>query len=376
MLELITPLSWIFLSALGVSTLLLLYYYFVVFGKFAFFKLHPAQNHKLEPVSVIIAARNELENLQNNLMSILEQDYPEFEVVVVNDCSWDGSQAWLEELQKTQPRLRISQLKEQEKYPTGKKFAVTIGIKAAKYDLLLFTDADCVPTSNQWIRNMQSRFTTGKEIVLGFSPYRRRKGFLNQFIRFETLITAQFYFAMALRQNPFMGVGRNLAYRKDLFFKHKGFASHQHIMSGDDDLFVNEAATSTNVAIEVDHSSFVNTDAKTTFTSWSSQKLRHMTTGKYYKPKHKRVLGTYYFSILFFYASLTTTLFYNLHTWPIIVGVFAIKYISQIIVFYNSGKKLKYQSLVFNLLILDIVFLFYIIIYGTKGLFTKNRKQW
>jgi hypothetical protein len=101
-----------------------------------------------------------------------------------------------------------------------------------------------------------------------------------------------------------------------------------------------------------------------------------MTTGKYYKPKHKRVLGTYYFSILFFYASLTTTLFYNLHTWPIIVGVFAIKYISQIIVFYNSGKKLKYQSLVFNLLILDIVFLFYIIIYGTKGLFTKNRKQW
>lgn len=376
MLELITPLGWILLSALGASALVLLYYYYAVFGKFAFFKPQPAQNNKQEPVSVIIAARNEFENLQKNLMSILEQDYPEFEVVVVNDCSWDGSQAWLEELQKTQPRLKISQLIEQEKYPTGKKFAVTIGIKAAKYDLLLFTDADCEPASNQWIRNMQSRFTSGKDIVLGFSPYRKRKGFLNQFIRFETLITAQFYFAMALRKNPFMGVGRNLAYRKDLFFKHKGFASHQHIMSGDDDLFVNEAATSTNVSIEIDPASFVNTDAKLTFSSWSSQKSRHMTTGKYYKAKHKRVLGTYYFAIMLFYAFLTTTLIFDIHSWPIVVGIFAVKYISQSIVFYMSGKKLKYQSLVFNLLILDIVYLFYMITYGTKGLFTKNRKQW
>jgi glycosyltransferase involved in cell wall biosynthesis len=376
MIEFITPYNWILLSALGIFTTVLLYYYFAVFGKFAFFKPQPAPNNRLEPVSVIIAARNEFENLQKNLISILEQDYPEFEVVVVNDCSWDGSQTWLEELQKFQPRLKISQIIEQEKYPTGKKFAITIGIKAAKHNLLLFTDADCEPASNQWIRNMQSRFTPGKDIVLGFSPYRKRKGFLNQFIRFETLITAQFYLSMALRNNPFMGVGRNLAYRKDLFFKHKGFASHQHIMSGDDDLFINQAATNTNVAIEIDSASFVNTDAKTTFESWSNQKLRHMTTGKYYKTQHKRVLGTYYSAIILFYAFVATNLFVNIYTWPIVVGIFAFKYISQSVVFYFSGKKLKYQSLVFNLLVLDVVYLLYIIIYGTKGLFSKNRKQW
>lgn len=376
MIEFITPYNWILLSALGIFTTVLLYYYFAVFGKFAFFKPQPAPNNRLEPVSVIIAARNEFENLQKNLISILEQDYPEFEVVVVNDCSWDGSQTWLEELQKSQPRLKISQIIEQEKYPTGKKFAITIGIKAAKHNLLLFTDADCEPASNQWIRNMQSRFTPGKDIVLGFSPYRKRKGFLNQFIRFETLITAQFYLSMALRNNPFMGVGRNLAYRKDLFFKHKGFASHQHIMSGDDDLFINQAATNTNVAIEIDSASFVNTDAKTTFESWSNQKSRHMTTGKYYKTQHKRVLGTYYSAIILFYAFVATNLFVNIYTWPIVVGIFAFKYISQSVVFYFSGKKLKYQSLVFNLLVLDVVYLLYIIIYGTKGLFSKNRKQW
>lgn len=376
MIEFITPYSWILLSALGISTTVLLYYYFAVFGKFAFFKPQPAPNNKLEPVSVIIAARNEFDNLQKNLLTILEQDYPDFEVVVVNDCSWDGSQAWLEELQKSQPRLKISQIIEQEKYPTGKKFAVTMGIKAAKYDLLLFTDADCEPASDQWIRNMQSRFTPGKDIVLGFSPYRKTKGFLNQFIRFETLITAQFYFSMALRNNPFMGVGRNLAYRKDLFFKHKGFASHQHIMSGDDDLFINQAATTTNVAIEIDSASFVNTDAKTTFDSWSNQKSRHMTTGKYYKTEHKRVLGTYYSAIILYYTFVATNLIVNIYTWPIVVGIFAVKYISQSVVFYFSGKKLKYQSLVFNLLVLDIVYLLYMIIYGTKGLFSKNRKQW
>ena len=376
MIEFITPYSWILLSALGISTTVLLYYYFAVFGKFAFFKPQPAPNNKLEPVSVIIAARNEFDNLQKNLLTILEQDYPDFEVVVVNDCSWDGSQAWLEELQKSQPRLKISQIIEQEKYPTGKKFAVTMGIKAAKYDLLLFTDADCEPASDQWIRNMQSRFTPGKDIVLGFSPYRKTKGFLNQFIRFETLITAQFYFSMALRNNPFMGVGRNLAYRKDLFFKHKGFASHQHIMSGDDDLFINQAATTTNVAIEIDSASFVNTEAKTTFDSWSNQKSRHMTTGKYYKTEHKRVLGTYYSAIILYYTFVATNLIVNIYTWPIVVGIFAVKYISQSVVFYFSGKKLKYQSLVFNLLVLDIVYLLYMVVYGTKGLFSKNRKQW
>lgn len=376
MIEQLFLMSWILIGALGLVALMLLVYYFGVFGKLAFYKPQPAYRNNTEPVSIIIAARNEMDNLERNLIPILEQDYPDFEVVVVNDCSWDGSQAWLEELQKTQPRLKVSQLIEQEKYPTGKKFALTIGIKAAKYDQLLFTDADCEPTSNQWLRLMQSQFTTGKDIVLGFSPYRKQPGFLNRFIRFETLITAQFYLSMALMGKPFMGVGRNLAYRKELFFKHKGFASHQHIMSGDDDLFVNEAATSTNTAIQIDPAAFVFTDAKKTFSSWSNQKSRHMSTGKYYKTSHKRMLGAYYAAMMLFYALVAANLLVNIYAWPFVVGIFAVKFISQTIVFYLSGKKLKYQSLAYGLLLLDFVYVFYLLVYGTKGYFTKNRKQW
>lgn len=376
MIEQLFLMSWILIGALGLVALMLLVYYFGVFGKLAFYKPQPAYRNNTEPVSIIIAARNEMDNLERNLIPILEQDYPDFEVVVVNDCSWDGSQAWLEELQKTQPRLKVSQLIEQEKYPTGKKFALTIGIKAAKYDQLLFTDADCEPTSNQWLRLMQSQLTPGKDIVLGFSPYRKQPGFLNRFIRFETLITAQFYLSMALMGKPFMGVGRNLAYRKELFFKHKGFASHQHIMSGDDDLFVNEAATSTNTAIQIDPAAFVFTDAKKTFSSWSNQKSRHMSTGKYYKTNHKRMLGAYYAAMMLFYALVAANLLVNIYAWPFVVGIFAVKFISQTIVFYLSGKKLKYQSIAYGLLLLDFVYVFYLLVYGTKGYFTKNRKQW
>ena len=376
MIEQLFLMSWILIGALGLVALMLLVYYFGVFGKLAFYKPQPNYRNNTEPVSIIIAARNEMDNLERNLIPILEQDYPDFEVVVVNDCSWDGSQAWLEELQKTQPRLKVSQLIEQEKYPTGKKFALTIGIKAAKYDQLLFTDADCEPTSNQWLRLMQSQFTPGKDIVLGFSPYRKQPGFLNRFIRFETLITAQFYLSMALMGKPFMGVGRNLAYRKELFFKHKGFASHQHIMSGDDDLFVNEAATSTNTAIQIDPAAFVFTDAKKTFSSWSNQKSRHMSTGKFYKTSHKRMLGAYYAAMMLFYALVAANLLVNIYAWPFVVGIFAVKFISQTIVFYLSGKKLKYQSIAYGLLLLDFVYVFYLLVYGTKGYFTKNRKQW
>lgn len=359
-----------------IAALIQLYYMYGVFGKFAFFKPQPSYKNQAEPLSVIIAARNEHDNLMRNLPAILNQDYPDFEVVVVNDCSWDSSQSLLEEMQKEHPRLKVCQLVEQEKYPTGKKFAITIGVKAAKHDLLVFTDADCEPASDQWLRLMQSRFTQGKEIVLGYSPYKKEAGFLNRYIRFETLMTALFYFSRALMNNAFMGVGRNMAYRKELFFRYKGFASHQHILSGDDDLFVNETATATNVAIETDPASFVFTDAKKTYESWSRQKSRHMTTGKHYKGKDKVALGLYYASLMLFYGSLIALLIVNIQLWPIVAGIFALRFISQEIVFYMAAKKLKCVSLLWSVILMDFLYVFYLLVFGTKGLFARKRKRW
>ena len=376
MLESIDIISFILLGVLVIALLAQLHYFYRIFGKLAFYKSAPSTKNNLEPLTVIIAARNEFKNLQKNLRSILEQDYPNFEVLVVNDCSWDDSQKFLEEMQEQYKHLHVSQLFEQEKYPTGKKFAITIGVKAAKNDVLIFTDADCVPSSNQWLRHIQSRVEGGKEIVLGYSPYQKEKGFLNLYIRFETFMTALFYLGMALKKSAFMGVGRNLAYRKELFFRNKGFANHQHIMSGDDDLFVNETATKNNVAIEIDEESFVFTEPKKDFESWSRQKSRHMTTGKFYKTKDKVMLGIYYSSLFLFYASITAALIFNINTWPIILGVYLLRLISQEIIFYLAAKKLKCTSIVFAIPLLDLLYVFYIFVYGTKGLFTKQRKEW
>jgi len=372
----LTFIFYIVASLAAFFTLLQLLYIWVVFGKFAFYKPQPESFHHEAPVSVIIAARNEFENLEKNLPSILEQDYPNFEVVVVNDCSWDDSQKLLEEYQSKYPNLKVSQLIEQEKYPTGKKFALTIGIKAAKHDLLLFTDADCAPASNQWLRQMQSAFKPGKEIVLGFSPYQSGPGFLNMYIRFETLMTAMFYFSLALMKNAFMGVGRNLAYHKELFFKHKGFASHQHIMSGDDDLFVNAAATPTNVAIQISPESFVYTEPKKTFSAFSRQKSRHLTTGKYYKRNHKIWLGLFYSSHLLFYVSIIALAILQPMWWPLIVGLYGIRLLSQLLVYYYSANKLKCTRLIWAVPLLDFIYVIYIFSYGTKGLFTRKRKTW
>lgn len=368
--------GYVLLGTLALVCLIQVYYHVVVLGKFAFYKPQPSHQTRPEPVSIIIAARNEFENLERYLPAILNQDYPEFEVVVVNHCSWDQSQAYLESLQQQYKHLKVSQLIEQEKYPTGKKFALTIGIKAAKYDLLLFTDADCEPASNQWLRHMQSRFTGSKEIVLGYSPFVKRAGLVNVYARFENFVTAVFYFAFALAGNAFMGVGRNLAYRKEVFFRHKGFASHQHIMSGDDDLFVNEAATKHNVAIEVDPESFVLTPAKETYEKWARQKSRHMTTGKYYKTKHKQALGIYYASLFLFYGIGITAAILQPLTWPFLLGVYVFRLISLWLVYYKSAVKLNCTSLMWGLPLWDFLFVFYLLVFGTKGLLMKNAKVW
>jgi biofilm PGA synthesis N-glycosyltransferase PgaC len=371
--------SWLLMTCAGllaIAVLVQLYYVWLVFGKLAFYKSPDSPKPSPEPVSIIIAARNEYENLQKNLPAILEQDYPNFEVVVVNDCSWDESQKLLEGMQQQYPHLKVSQLIEQEKYPTGKKFALTIGIKAAANELLLFTDADCRPAGNQWLKLMQQKFISGKDIVLGFSPYSKSNSLLNLYIRFETLMTAMFYFSAAILQNTFMGVGRNLAYRKSTFFKHKGFASHQHILSGDDDLFVNQAATPYNVAIQLHPESFVYTEPKTSFETYARQKRRHMSTGKYYKPGHKRFLGMYYASLFLFYASTVCMLLLDINQWPLVVAAYGVKLLSQFVVYYKAAQKLQCTSLVWFLPVLDMMYLFYLLVFGMGSLFTRKRTTW
>jgi glycosyltransferase involved in cell wall biosynthesis len=378
MLEFNNDWGWVFFVAFGIALLAQLYYYIFIFGKLAFYKVpKPETNHSFPPVSVIISARNEYRNLEENLPILLTQDYPEYEVIVVNDCSWDDSQKLLEYYQESHPRLKICKLIEQEKYPTGKKFALTIGIKAALYENLFFTDADCRPNSPNWLKAMQTCFLQNQntQIVLGYSPQKKYNGFLNLFIRYETILTAMAYFSAALIKRPFMGVGRNLAYTKTLFFMEKGFASHQHILSGDDDLFVNKAANAKNVAIQIHPDAFMITEPKRKIADWINQKSRHVSTGKHYKTKDKFFLGIYYTSLLLFYVLIFPLFVFGLNQ-QIIASAYAFRLLVQLIVYFKILKKFNSLNVIWFIPLLDILYLLFIYIFGIRGLFMRNRKIW
>ncbi|MFO7369193.1 MAG: glycosyltransferase [Bacteroidales bacterium] len=355
--ELIADKQWfIILLVFVFSFVIQLVYYLGIFSRFVFHK-KKQEDAPSEPVSVIICARNEAENLDKFLPAILTQDYPEFEVVVVNDCSSDDTEDVLEKYMKQYPNLRTSVIKEDKKFSHGKKLAVTIGIKASKFERLLFTDGDCQPESNQWLKLMSGHFSDKTSIVLGYGGYFPLPGILNKYIRYDTLMIALQYFSMALCRVPYMGVGRNLAYKKSLFYSGKGFSGHFHLASGDDDLFVNENATGTNTAIEYAHESHTRTAPKDSFEKWSYQKKRHFSTNTLYKGSHKFLLALEPFSRLIFYAGLIALLFSPVHRiWVLLV--FGLRMIIQIFVIKKTMIRLNEKNLLLISLLFDLLSLF------------------
>jgi cellulose synthase/poly-beta-1,6-N-acetylglucosamine synthase-like glycosyltransferase len=249
------------------------------------------ENTSLPPLSVVISARNEAENLEQFLPVVLEQDYPEFQVVVVNDCSEDDTGLVLARLKSRYPHLYTTQIEADKKFYHGKKMPLSLGIKAAKYDHLVLTDADCRPASDQWLKKMAASFgRTGTEMVLGVGNYQKQKGLTNLWIRYETFTIAIQYLGFALTGAPYMGTGRNLAYTRGLFNKTKGFRSHIYLPSGDDDLFIREAATAHNTNVCIDPEAHTDSVPPGNFKRWMLQKQRHLTTSVRYRPHIKAAL--------------------------------------------------------------------------------------
>lgn len=299
---------------------------------------------KQEPVSVIICARNEDDNLTEFLPKVLVQDYPEFEVIVVNDCSIDNTENVIDEFAKIFPNLKKVNIKEDGYYKHGKKFAVLVGIKGAKYENLLFTDADCFPAGEHWLSEMAAQFSTSKEIVLGYGAYRKEPGFLNRLIRFDTFLIAANYLSAAIKGKAYMGVGRNLAYKKSLFYKQKGFSKHYHIQSGDDDLFINEACTEENTAVAMSHDAVTYSVAKKSFSDWKRQKLRHLTTAPHYNAGSKLKIATGYFLQYGFHILFFTLLCFQATFISALAGL-VLKICIQMIIFRKVSKKLNESDL-------------------------------
>jgi glycosyltransferase involved in cell wall biosynthesis len=362
----------ILLALLGICVLVQLYFAFVYF-----FPLSRHQDPAITqhvPVSVIVAAHNEQDNLFELLPMLLDQEYPEFEILVVNDRSDDDTEFYLYELEKQFQNFKVVTVKKTPEYLNSKKYALALGIRAAKYEHMLFTDADCRPYSTKWIEKMQSGYVTGADLVLGYSPYAQLKGFLNHLIRYETLLTAIQYLSQANKGHAYMGVGRNLSYTKTCFFRNKGFASHIKTTGGDDDLFVRDAVNNSKVNIVIDKEAQTWSIPKKTFREWTTQKRRHLSAGKQYKANDKRKIGAFVISNIFFYVLAIILLVINSHL-AILAAIVGLRYIVMFSAYASVARRLNDKLSLFLLPVLDIVYFFNYLFLGISVLLYK-RIRW
>ncbi|MGB3075594.1 MAG: glycosyltransferase [Chitinophagales bacterium] len=342
----------LFISVVVVQLLFLL----ILFRSLAVYK-SPKQA-EWPPVTVIICARNEAVRLEKNLPLIMEQEYPDFEVVVVNDNSRDDSELLLMRMSAKYPRLVVRTITQESNIMQGKKYPLTVGIRAAKNEVVLLTDADCTPTGKKWIQSMAAVFNTQTQIVLGYAPYRKYNGFINKFIRYETFMTALCYLSFALARMPYMGVGRNLSYRKRIFFDNNVFPKHPHLISGDDDLLINKAATASNTIVQIEKDSFMFSEPKKSWDEYWEQKRRHVSTGKYYRFGHMMLLGLFSVTHLLFYCLFLMVVMYSSYL-PEALILFSFRFLSQAIIFRAWMKKLGEEDLSWYFPVMDILFLIY-----------------
>lgn len=333
----------VLLYVFGVVALINCCYYFL-FSKFSTLRLSKKNTSEKYPISLIVCAKNEAENLRKHIPLWQAQNYPNYDIILINDASVDDTLEVIESFAATDPRIQVVNVKNNEAFWANKKYALTLGIKRSKNTRLIFTDADCYPASEDWLETMISNFSEEKQLILGYGAYEKQPGFLNKLIRFETLMTAVQYFSYATAGTPYMGVGRNLAYTSTLYYENKGFMSHIKIPSGDDDLFVNEAATAKNVAICIEPEAFTYSLPKKKRKKWLLQKKRHYSTAKLYKTKHRFLLGSYYLFNLLFWLLLPIILFMDF--WHYGLAIIILRLLFQYIIIGKSAKKLKEQDLI------------------------------
>ncbi|MDZ7607924.1 MAG: glycosyltransferase [Cyclobacteriaceae bacterium] len=361
---------WIFI----VSSAILILYYSLTLLAIGRYRKPEALNINSPGISIIIAAKNEIENLQQLIPTLLKQDYPNFEIILVDDKSTDLTYDFGIGLMQDEKRFRFIRIDTTPDHIHNKKYAITLGIKAAKFDHILLTDADCNPTGNSWIQEMTNGFSDdNKTFVLGFSQYKKEPGFLNRFIRFETLLTAHSYFGLGLLGKPYMGVGRNLAYRKTFFLSKNGFGKHQGIIGGDDDLFVNSHANRRNTGFVISPESIMTSHPKNTLGEFMRQKMRHLSTGKYYKLSDRLILGLIAITRVIFWISLFCAIFAIDKLLFVGIG-FILTIVSLMFSLQVLIKKTGDEDSVWSMPYLDFTYIFYYISIGLKVLFTKKIK--
>ncbi len=367
------PLLLTLFGIFSFSLLVQLGYFWIFFSKLAFYKARQASGAQ-PPVSVVITTHNQYNNLKQNLPSLLDQDYPEFEIMVVNDNSGDGSDELLQDLSRQYTNLNIVDLKQSLNWFKGRKFPLSLGIKSAKHDVLILTDICCRPPSNQWIKEMVAAYNPETEIVLSYSTYATKSKF-NRWYRFAAFYDGIFYLAMALADKPFKGIGKNLSYQKQLFYNNKGFSSHYKINVGDDELFINQTAKKDNTRIQISPESKVAVVNPISFAQWFKTEKTRILIRKFFKPGSRFLLSLFQSTAFLYFTTFALLLVFGAN-WIVALSLFSLRFISQFVIFGMAAKKLGEKNILISsplfevLLILFDFFIWIILIFGRKNKWT------
>lgn len=356
-----------FLISLGIQLGYTLFYYNRILG----FMNH-SEDPGIEPVSVVVCTHNRVESLRKLINRLLEQDFDLYQIVVVNDRSTDETGPYLQEL-SDRKLITYIELEETPMEYNPKKYGLVKGIEASKHDIILLTDDDCYPFSKDWIRQMAQRFQASHQIVLGYSQYNSEPGWLNRFIRYETLLTGMSYLSWALSGYPYMGVGRNLAFRRSFFKRKGGYQGYESITGGDDDLFVNKNQDGTNTNVCIGPDSLVMSIAKQNLNSYFAQKTRHLSVGKKYKLSDKIRIGVQTLTHLLFWVTFIILVTASMQPLFILVG-FLLRVAVNGWVYSRIARKLGDHFNIWYSPFLDFLYLFYYVIVGLTALCSKTIK--
>ena len=331
----------------------------MIFRKFTFHKSVASADEKHIPVSIVITSKNEAYYLKKTLPLLLTQEYTDYEIVIVNDNSNDDTNYLVKYFNKEYPNIKLVDLSSSVTNIKGKKFPIAIGIKEAKYEHILLTNASCYPSSRLWLRKIVRHFKDKKEIVLGFNTFEIKPNIINMLIHFDIFHTAIQYFSYYLVKMPIMGVSGNIAFTKSLFFDNKGFASHNHLSFGEDTLFVNKVATASNCTIEYDPEAHTCQGVKSGFRYWKCLKANQIKSKKYYQKKHRLLLSFYQWNSFFFYTFFILSLCFSLTKLPFLIttlSLFMVKLIVQYVIFGFAASKLNEKRIIPYILIFDLLF--------------------
>ncbi|SDG54766.1 glycosyltransferase [Psychroflexus sediminis] len=356
-----------------ISTVYILIQQFKIVGLFSKHTSPPSPHKNTKtPVSIVICAKNEAENLSKNLKFVLNQKYFEFEVIIVDDFSTDLTSEIIKKYQENFANLKL--IRPWENTSNSKRDALKTGVLASSFERILLTDADCRPVSENWISSMCAQLSPSTSCVLGYSPYLQHSSFLNFIIQFETLQTAGLYLSQAIDNKAYMGVGRNVMYTKNLFLDSENFENEKHLTSGDDDLLIQQISDKSTITVSLSSDSFVISQPKTSWRSWWKQKLRHYSTAPYYKPTNQLFLGLYHISHAVFWLTCVLLLF--THFSKIAAVILVIYVICKSLLIVNYGKTLKVsKSVLFIWPILEACLLCLQIGLGVNSRF-KKQKSW